>query len=260
MPAAYGTFHGEQTPRPSTPINVRATRLSRPLLGASLAAVFGIFLCGFLHSLSNTHSLIALSSGSRLDIKVQQLEGGMSSTEWGSYDPVTGVPRLLCSDTVANAFNTRLTIVEKGGRKEYVSPRNRFYGSTIFAPQGIGLSRMGYTADQEADAFCTDGSGASGANKNHGCPDPCAYSLCNEGESFIVQCPKACYGTSDSKPVYGQYDKQKKTVVAPYEDQSSICRAAILAGVDPSYGKENFYATITIQRPVRSYQDELGAW
>ena len=130
----------------------------------------------------------------------------------------------------------------------------------MFAPQGIGLSKMGYTSDQEADVFCTDSSGASGKTKNQGCPDPCAYSLCNEGQSFIVQCPKGCFGSSDAKPVYGQYDRSKKTVVAPYEDQSSICRAAILAGVDPSYGKQNFYATITIVKPVRSYQDEVGAW
>ena len=55
----------------------------------------------------------------------------------------------------------------------HVSPTNRFYGSTMFAPQGKGMSKRGYTPDQEGDALC------SSLSKN-GCPDECAYKLCNE--------------------------------------------------------------------------------
>jgi hypothetical protein len=33
-------------------------------------------------------------------------------------------------------------------RIEYITPTNRFYGSTMFAPKGIGMSQKGYTSDQ----------------------------------------------------------------------------------------------------------------
>jgi hypothetical protein len=31
---------------------------------------------------------------------------------------------------------------------EYITPTNRFYGSTMFAPKGIGMSQKGYTPEQ----------------------------------------------------------------------------------------------------------------
>ena len=121
------------------------------------------------------HVLVGSSMASR---KFQQLDGGMSATEWGSFDPVTGNPRLLCSDTVGEADNTRMRELVKGRWVETVSPRNRFWGSTIYAPKGVGSSQRGYTVEQEPDAYCTD---LSGKVNGIACPDPCAYSLCNEG-------------------------------------------------------------------------------
>ena len=74
----------------------------------------------------------------------------------------------------------------KEGKTEFISPTNRFYGSIMFPPGGNGLSKRGYTPDEEGDVLCLDSS-------KNGCPDPCAYKLCNEGMSFTVQCPDHCY-------------------------------------------------------------------
>ena len=51
----------------------------------------------------------------------------------------------------------------------YKTPTNRFYGSTMFAPTYIGLSKRGYKPDEEAEALCPELS-------KKGCPDPCASS------------------------------------------------------------------------------------
>ena len=71
----------------------------------------------------------------------------------------------------------------------HVSPTNRFYGSTMFAPQGKGMSKRGYTPDQEGDALC------SSLSKN-GCPDVCAYMPCNTGRRYtgvLFKCQRVCY-------------------------------------------------------------------
>lgn len=49
--------------------------------------------------------------------------GGLSKDDWGSFDPVTGVPRIDCPDTVTHAHYTRYKDQETG--IEYVSPTNR---------------------------------------------------------------------------------------------------------------------------------------
>ena len=107
----------------------------------------------------------------------------MRGLAWGAWDPVTGVPRIDCTDTVTHAYYTRkfktlqlrrqalAGLVEvkvwlaghkdKVTGKEIVSPVNRFYGSSMFAPKGPGLSVPGYLPVQEPDAMCTDQSGAS---------------------------------------------------------------------------------------------------
>ena len=56
----------------------------------------------------------------------------------------------------------------------------------MFPPGGKGLSKRGYKPDEEGDVLCLDSS-------KKGCPDPCAYTICNEGQSFTVQCPDHCY-------------------------------------------------------------------
>jgi len=104
------------------------------------------------------------------ELKPTSLQGGgakgLSRSEWGAWDPVTGVPRIGCVDTVTHAHYTRF----KEDGVEYISPTNRFYGSTVFAPQGKALSKRGYKPNEEADALCTamSGSGGTPAPKNEG--------------------------------------------------------------------------------------------
>jgi hypothetical protein len=50
--------------------------------------------------------------------------GGLSQDDWGSWDPVTGVPRIGCPDTVTHAHYTRYK--DKATGIEYVSPTNRY--------------------------------------------------------------------------------------------------------------------------------------
>jgi hypothetical protein len=153
----------------------------------------------------------------------------------------------------------------KEGKTEYISPVNRFYGSTMFAPTGKGLSKRGYTPAQEPEALCTD-------LAENGCPDPCAYTLCNEGMSFTVQCPDNCfqaagvvYGADWGPMNNGKKNKQYsegQTIydsggrLGPYEDTSAICRAAILSGRGTN--DDSFYTTFTIVKPLRRSQDPGG--
>ncbi len=181
---------------------------------------------------------------------------GLSKSDWGSWDPVTGVPRIDCPDTVTHAHYTRYKDKETG--VEYISPTNRFWGSTMFAPKGIGLSQRGYLSKQEQDVLCTSQSGASRtsdpdlAPRHEGCPDPCAYSACNLGQSYTVQCPDHCFQGAGA--VYGSPESGGE--LGPYEDTSSICRAAILSGAGTN--DDSFYTTFTIVPPVRKYQDPGG--
>jgi len=180
---------------------------------------------------------------------------GLTIRDWGSWDPVTGVPRVDCPDTVTHAHYTRYKDSKTG--VEYISPTNRFYGSTMFAPQGIGLSQRGYAPVQEQDVLCTSQSGMSQtsnplvAGYNEACPDPCAYSLCNEGQSFTVQCPDNCY--QGAGVVYG---KPPSGILGPYQDTSAICRAAILSGQGTN--DDSFYVTFTIIAPVPKNQEPGG--
>ena len=137
---------------------------------------------------------------------------------------------------------------------EFVSPTNRFYGSSKFAPHGKGMSKRGYSPKEEADALCSamSGSGYTPAPKNEGCPDVCAYQNCNLGMSYTVQCPDHCFQAA--AVVYG--DPEAHGILGPYEDTSSICRAAILSGVGTN--DDSFYVTFTIVEPVRKYQDPGG--
>ena len=128
---------------------------------------------------------------------------------------------------------------------EYISPTNRFYGSQVFAPHGKGLSKRGYTPDQEGDALCNS------LAKNE-CEDPCAYKMCNENQSYTVQCPDNCYQAAGV--AYGNPDEGG--ILGPYEDTSAICRAAILSGKGTN--DDSFYTTFTIVAPVRKYQDPGG--
>jgi hypothetical protein len=134
----------------------------------------------------------------------------------------------------------------------------RFYGSTMFGPKGTGLSQRGYLQKQEQDVLCTSQSGASRtsdpdlAPRHKGCPDPCAYSACNVGQTFTVQCPDNCFQSAGV--VYGS--PESSGVLGPYQDTSSICRAAILSGVGTN--DDSFYTTFTILPPVRKYQDPGG--
>jgi len=180
--------------------------------------------------------------------------GGQIEWGWGSYDPVTGVPRLGCVDTVVKADYARF--VHNG--TEVVAPTNRFYGSKMFPPKGIGLSEPGYLPEQRADAMCSQQSGLHTvpenlkgviAEKDEGCPDPCAYSPCNIGQTFTVQCPRHCYH------YYGAVRGESGSAGSkgPYADMSSICRSAILAG----YGNndDSFYATFRIVAPMKKYSN-----
>ncbi len=165
----------------SVPLLVKGRKQRRKFAESSIASIAilialpasMIILCGLR---AEKHVLMGSSLVAR---KVQQLDGGMSATEWGSFDPVTGSPRLLCSDTVGEADNTRMRELVNGRWFETVSPRNRFWGSSIYVPKGIGLSQRGYTSEQEPDAYCMD---LSGKLTGMACPDLCAYSLCNEGD------------------------------------------------------------------------------
>ena len=120
-----------------------------------------------------------------------------------------------------------------------------------------------FWALQEKDAFCDDRSGCSTMKTDDSpephctkdkycCPDPCAYSCCNCGQSYTVQCPKRCF--TNGSPVYG--DPKSDGKLGPYEDISSICRAAILNGRGTN--DDSFYVTFTIVHPVRAYQDPGG--
>ena len=169
--------------------------------------------------------------------------------DWGAWDPVSGVPRIGCTDTVTHAFETRFRRQADG--KEMVSPVNRFYGSTIFGPLGKAMSEPGYTPEQEADALCLSVSRGTPANRK-GCPDECAYSCCNCGQSYTVQCPRGCF--KGAVPVYG--DPKQAGRLGPYQDTSSICRAAILSGQGTN--DDSFYTTFTIVEPVRAYMDPGG--
>ena len=190
----------------------------------------------------------------------QKLPGGgaagLTGLDWGSWDPVTGVPRVDCPDTVTHAHYTRYK--DKATGIEYVSPTNRFYGSTMFAPKGQGMSQRGYEEIQERDVLCTDLSGAVStkdpllAPKNHGCPDTCAYECCNCGQSYTVQCPDHCF--QGAGVVYGS--PETYGVLEPYEDTTAICRAAILSGKGTN--DDSFYVTFTIVEPVRAYKDPGG--
>jgi len=135
----------------------------------------------------------------------------------------------------------------------------------MFAPTGIGLSQSGYKPDEEAEALCTDTS-------KKGCPDPCAYKICNEGMSFTVQCPDHCfqaagvvYGAEWGPIIRNMKNKRYRAgqkiydsggVLGPYEDTSAICRAAILSGKGTN--DDSFYTTFTIVKPLRRYQDPGG--
>ena len=175
--------------------------------------------------------------------------------DWGSWDPATHLPRVGCLDTVSRADYARYTDEKTG--LEIVAPTNRFYGSKMFSPKGIGLSDPGYLDIQEADAMCTVQSGVYRtsnplvADKNKGCPDPCAYKACNLGQNFTVQCPDHCFTAAGV--VYGSMSSNG--VLGPYQDISAICRAAILSG---ARNDKPFYATFTIVKPVSEYQDPGG--
>ena len=54
--------------------------------------------------------------------------------------------------------------------------------------------------------------------------------------------------------MYG--DPSEAGILGPYEDTSSICRAAILSGMGTN--DDSFYVTFTIVEPVRAYQDPGG--
>jgi hypothetical protein len=176
--------------------------------------------------------------------------------DWGMYDPITKLPRIGCLDSVHKADHTKMKVPDS--IKELVAPTNRFYGSTIFAPKGIGLSERGYLDVQEPDALCRSQSGQWRSNdpliadKGRGCPDQCAYTACNLGQSFSVQCPDHCYTASGV--VYGSVESEG--IMGPYEDISSICRAAILSGAGDD--EKPFYVTFTITEPRSEYQDPGG--
>ena len=113
---------------------------------------------------------------------------------WGSWDPVTKLPRVGCLDTVSAANYARYK--NRTLKKEVVAPVNRFWGSTMYRPRGVHgseLSDPGYVDAQEADALCRSASGRLRTNdplvagKNEGCPDPCAYTCCNCGQQYTVQ-------------------------------------------------------------------------
>ena len=103
-----------------------------------------------------------------------------------------------------------------------VSPINRFYGSTMFAPRGPGLSTPGYIPAEEKDALCESASEGDFVGPGGACPDTCAFMPCNLGMSFTVQCPSHCYDAGG--PVYGS--PSSHGLLGPYEDTSSICRCA----------------------------------
>ena len=190
--------------------------------------------------------------------------GGLSGLSWGSWDPLTGVPRIGCVDTVARAEYTRYK--DEGDGQVYISPVNRFYGSTVFAPRGKGLSQPGYLPKQEADALCTSSSGASHshddedaevADKGQGCPDPCAYTCCNCGQSYTVQCPDNCFQSAGSVYSFDAYGSTESSGLrGPFHDSSSICRAAILAGVGTN--DDSFYVTFKIVEPLSKYESPSG--
>ena len=181
--------------------------------------------------------------------------------DWGTWDPVTKLPRISCLDTVSRADYARYRDPES--RKEFIAPTNRFYGSTIFAPTGPeiapeSMSYRGYLDKQEHDALCKYNSGLwkssdpEVAGKREGCPDPCAYTCCNCGRSYTVQCPDHCFTAAGV--VYGS--PESDGVKGPYQDISSICRAAILSGVGVNHAP--FYVTFTIVEPLSAYQDPGG--
>ena len=85
------------------------------------------------------------------------------SAAFGSWDPITGVPRISCQDTVSgNGHDTRFkdnANVYGCPSRECIAPTNRFYGSTgRYKPRGTAMSVKGYTPDEEvslpASAHC----------------------------------------------------------------------------------------------------------
>jgi len=132
--------------------------------------------------------------------------------EWGSVNPETGMQRLTCSDSVADSSGNG-------------APKNRFWGGPL-----VGKS------SGEVQA-CAPG---------EPCNDPCARSACNVGEVYAVECPVQCLKEQLGGAVFGAGTKEN-----PFMDLSSVCRAAIAAGV--SNDKDSNIVTFKIVDPPKSY-------
>ena len=112
--------------------------------------------------------------------------------EWGTVNPVSGLQRLTCSDSLADASGND-------------APKNRFWGGPFAGKSGVVVDS------------CAPGKA---------CNDPCARSACNVGEIYTVECPNNCLKQELGGSVFGQGTPQN-----PFMDLSSVCRAALAAGL-----------------------------
>jgi len=128
----------------------------------------------------------------RLPSPQPEHQAAFSHFEWGTVNPVSGLQRLTCSDSLADASGNS-------------APKNRLWGGPL----------AGKT-DVEVDS-CAPG---------QPCNDPCARSACNVGEVYTVECPSNCLKQELGGAVFGAGTEQN-----PFMDLSSVCRAALAAGV-----------------------------
>uniref|UniRef100_A0A7S4JFE5 Uncharacterized protein n=1 Tax=Guillardia theta TaxID=55529 RepID=A0A7S4JFE5_GUITH len=133
--------------------------------------------------------------------------------QWGTRNPLTGVMRLDCSDSLMDAGSN-------GARPDRLWSKNR--------------PLTGYPDP------CGPGDP---------CRDPCAYQPCNVGETFVVECPPGCAVRAGMVIGGGTVDN-------PFMDASSICSAALTAGV----GREDGSSLITLRvvPAVREYAGVRG--
>jgi hypothetical protein len=130
--------------------------------------------------------------------------------QWGTENPVNKVMRLDCTDSVMDSSANG-------------APLNRLWGSQH--------------ADDHAGAVDACGPGDA-------CKDPCAYSICNKGHKYTVECPPGC--AARTGPVFGG-----GTLSNPFMDASSVCGAALAAGLARNDAPS--ILTLTIVEPVASY-------
>jgi len=135
-----------------------------------------------------------------------ELTASCNRPEWGTVNPVSGLARISCWDSVADA-------------------------------SGAGARQGRFRGTQCSDTACNS--------------EPCARVACNVGEVYTVECPAHCSALPDKLggAVIGSGADDN-----PFMDLSSICRAAIAAGV--SNDDETSIVSFKIVEPVRSYRGD----